>query len=207
MIHTHTHTLFTFLELTAPNTYCKHATKHVWNQIYITRMSPFNLGDIWPVCLFTWVRLSDWSLLKCIHQPFQLIMASSPFPVSPSFSLLSSLPLHYPECLIMDPAFWEHVNMPAAPLARTVVLLCADWMRGKGHGWYMKKALVVTIALQDDCRPELHTPPTCLEDMVKIPTDSQNTNTLRHMTHPLTSSTKDFHPLKDGNKCGTERRV
>lgn len=27
------------------------------------------------------------------------------------------------------------------------------------------------------------------QDMVKVPTDSQNTNTLRHMTHPLTSST------------------
>lgn len=31
------------------------------------------------------------------------------------------------------------------------------------------------------------------QDMAKVPTDSQNTNTLRHMTHPLTSSTtKDF---------------
>lgn len=57
--------------------------------------------------------------------------------------------------------------MPAAPLARVVGLLFADWLRGEGYGWQVEKALVVTIALQDDCpsigvhtqgRTHTHTP-------------------------------------------------
>lgn len=75
------------------------------------------------------------SMLECIRKPFQLVMASSPSPVSPSFSLLSSLSLHYPECLIMAPAFWERVNMAAAPLARKVVFHHRDWLTGEEHGW------------------------------------------------------------------------
>lgn len=39
-----------------------------------------------------------------------------------------------------------------------------------------------------DTHTHTHTAP-APQDMVKVPTDSPNTNTLRHMTHPLTSST------------------
>lgn len=80
-------------------------------------------------CLFTWAQRC--STLECIHKPFQLVMASSPSHVSP----FSSLSLHYPECLIMASAFWEHVNMAATPLARKVLFLSHDWLTGEEPGW------------------------------------------------------------------------
>lgn len=103
---------------------------------------------IYDLYAFVHLSLSGWmdALVARVH-PSALsthngLISPSCLPLSSPFFLLpSSLSLDYPECLIMAPAFREHVNMPAAPLAGAVVLLCADWLRGKG-AWVAKEERV-----------------------------------------------------------------
>lgn len=115
-------------------------SKHTWHQMCIHDTNSWSGCDtsvLGMICgLHVPVHRSPrcW-MLECVRKPFQLLMASSPSPVSSSFSLLSSLSLHYPECLIMAPVFWEHVNMAAAPLAGKMVFLHPDWLTGEEHGW------------------------------------------------------------------------
>ena len=91
----------------------------------------------------------------------------------------------------MAPAFQEHVNTPAAPLAGHGGVTLFRLAEGKG-AWVAKEEGVGGYHSPTGCLLSMVTYQThthtalAPQDIVKVPTDSQNTNTLRHMTHPLT---------------------
>lgn len=155
----------------------------------------------------------------CVHlSPSERLAAARAHPsalpthnglVSPSFSP----PLHpfapLPRILNDGPSLLGACKHASRTIGRGAWVTLSPLAEGQsGMGGKPRRRWVVTIGLQDDGCPGRRRARTCMharahthiqpQDTVRIPTDTLNTNTLRHMARPLTSSTKDLRPCKDG---------
>lgn len=145
------------------------------------------------VYVFTWVRLSVWLLLVRIHQPFPLIMASSP----PLLLLLSALSLHYPAYLMTALSLLGACKHGSRTIGQGGGVTLSPLAEGQsGMGGKRRRRWLVTIGLQeDDCpRERVHTDTHMHpQDMLKIPTDTEHKHTETHGT-PSNSKHKGFTP-------------
>lgn len=151
------------------------------------------------VCLFTWVCLCDWSLLEhpsalSTHNGLISLLSPPFLPPLLSFARLLWMLNHGP-CL---PGACKHTSRTIGQNGGVTLCRLAEgkgaWVaKEEGVGGYHRPTGWLLSIVTYQTRTHTALPP---QDTVKIPTDSQNTNTLRHMTHPLTSSTtKDFQSV------------